>query len=67
MKYHETADVLNDSVYEYDNYDSNRPNCVEPDGYDGYPEPDNVVTDGMTYQEKIDILRGSVYDSIYFT
>ena len=26
------------------------------------PEPVNVVTDGMTYQEKIDILSGSVYD-----
>ena len=26
------------------------------------PEPVNVVTDGMTYQDKIDILSGSMYD-----
>ena len=60
VTYHETADVLDDSVYEYVNYDDNRPDCVdcaEPDDFDGYPdvtlspEPVNVVTDGMTYQK----------------
>ena len=38
--YQGTADVRNGSVYEYDDYDSGRPSCVdcaEPDGFDSSP------------------------------
>ena len=57
VMYDGTPDVLVGSVYEYDHYGGNR-----PDDFDGYldvtfpPEPVYVVTDGMTYQVKIDIL-----------
>ena len=70
VTYHESPDVLvGSSVYEYDYHGGNLPDyvdCAEPDDFDGYPDvtfpPElvDVVTDGMTYQEKIDILSGSV-------
>ena len=62
------------SIYEYDHYGGNRPDgvdCPEPDNLDGYldvtspPEPVKYVTDGMTYQEKIDIVSGSVNEPGY--
>ena len=71
VTHHETPDVLVGSVYEYDHYGGNHPDCVdyaEQDDFHCYldvtfpPEPVNVVTDGMTYQEKIYILSGSVYN-----
>ena len=69
VMHHETADVLDGSVYEYDNYGGNRPDyvdCGEPNDFDGYPdvtlppEPVNVVTPGVAYQENSVVLGCSV-------
>ena len=43
---HETPDVLVGSVYEYDHYGGNRPDCVdcaEPDDFDGYFYQDQIA------------------------
>ena len=64
-------DVHDDSVCEYVNYVGCDPDCVErtvPEGGDDYPvgtllsEPLCVITDDMTYQEKIEALSGTIYD-----
>ena len=69
VTYHETDDVLDGSGYEYDNYVGNRLDCVDcanPDDFDSYPdvtfppEPVNVVTPGVAYQENSVVLGGSV-------
>ena len=52
-------------------YVDHGPDCVDlavPDDIDGYPEgtfssePVCVITDYMTYQEKIEALNGTMYD-----
>ena len=67
----EMRDVRDDSVCEYVNYVGCEPDCVDqtvPEGGDDYPvgtlpsEPLCVITDDMTYQEKIEALSGTIYD-----
>ena len=71
VAYQENSVVLCGSVSAYDNCDGDWPDCVDYDEMgdcDGCPgvtflgDPVYVVTEGMTYQEKIGILSGSVYD-----
>ena len=71
VAYQENSVVWGGSVSAYVDYSGdpqNYLNCDELGGCDGCPgvtllaEPVEVVEEGMTYQEKIDILSGSVYD-----
>ena len=64
-------DSRDDSGCECVNYVGCDPDCVDrtvPEGGDDYPvgtlssEPLCVITDDMTYQEKIDALSGTIYD-----
>ena len=68
---HDMPEIWGNSVSEYVNYVGHIPDCVDhaiPDDVDGYPEgmlPSEavcVVTDDMTYQEKIEALSGTIYD-----
>ena len=63
--------IRGNSVCEYVNYVGHNPDwvdCAVPDDVDGYPEgtlpsePICVITDDMTYQEKIEALNGTIYD-----
>ena len=63
--------IRGDSVCEYFNYVGHNPDwvdCAVPDDVDGYPqgtlpsEPICVITNDMTYQEKIEVLNGTIYD-----
>ena len=63
--------IHDDSVCEYINYVGCDPHCVDrtvPEGGDDYPvgtlssEPLCAIADDMTYQEKIEALRGIIYD-----
>ena len=68
---HDMPVIRSNSVCEYVNYVGHNPewiDCAVPDHADGYPEgtlpsePICVITDDMTYQEKIEALNGTKYD-----
>ena len=67
----ELPEIRDDSVCEYITYVVCDLDCVDrtvPEGGDDYPdgtlssEPLCVITDDMTYQEKIEALSGTIYD-----